>query len=343
MAGEATRASVHLQGRRDSVTDNWLARLLTVRHWLKRRPAIAWLVALGVFAACFFVRLMVAWAGLQGSPFAGFAPAIVLAPLIAGNAAGAAVAILSALGGWLFFLPAAPAGVHGGGGVFFGLYIVSVVIILAVMGLLDATLDRLIGERKRTEQLLQELYHRVGNNLQMASAFAQLQAREIASDEGRAALQATARRLSTMGSLHRRLHLHGNENLRAVDHLRALCGQMAETSGNVEVVWQTDTAGDAILSSDRLLTLSLIINEVVTNALKYAFPAGGKGTIRVSLVPVDDDLSLKVTDDGIGMFAGPADKSHLGTRIIKNLARQLGGEPEWSSGPGTTFALRFPK
>jgi two-component system, sensor histidine kinase PdtaS len=333
---------VHLQGRRDSVADNWLGRLLIARQWLKRRPAVAWLVALGVFAACFLVRIIIAWAGLQGSPYAGFAPAIVLAPLVAGNVAGAAVAILSAFGGWLFFLPAGSA-VHGGGGVLFGLYVVSVAIILAVMGLLDATLDRLIGERKRTEQLLQELHHRVGNNLQMASAFAQLQARELAGEEGRAALQATARRLSTMGSLHRRLHLHGNENLQVVDHLRALCGEMAEASGNVEVIWQTDMAGDAVLSSDRLLTLSLIINEVVTNALKYAFLSGGKGKIRVSLVPVSDELSLKVTDDGIGISAVPADEGHLGTRIIRNLARQLGGEPEWRSGPGTTFTLRFPK
>jgi two-component system, sensor histidine kinase PdtaS len=333
---------VHLQGRRDGATDEWLARLLTARRWLRRRPGVAWLVAFGVFAVCFFARLMIAWAGIQSSPYAVFAPAIVLAPLIAGNIAGAAVVILSALGGWFFFLPEASAGSHGSG-VLFVLYVVSVAIILAVMGLLDATLDRLIGERKKTEQLLQELHHRVGNNLQMASAFARLQAREIASDEGRAALQATARRLSTMGSLHRRLHLHSNESLRAVDHLRALCGEMAETSGNVEVVWQTDTASDAILSSDRLLTLSLIINEVVTNALKYAFPSGGKGTVRVSLVPVDDSLSLKVTDDGIGMDIQPADKSHLGTRIVRNLARQLGGEPEWRSGPGTTFTLRFPK
>jgi two-component sensor histidine kinase len=100
-------------------------------------------------------------------------------------------------------------------------------------------------------------------------------------------------------------------------------------------------AQDVPLSSTQAVPIGLIINELVENALKYAFPDERGGDIRVEFEALGDILVLTVADNGIGM--SPTRKTGGGTRIIGSLVQQLGGQLEQGAGPGTTVAARFPR
>ena len=212
------------------------------------------------------------------------------------------------------------------------------------MHLLDDEFERLIAERTRSENLFQELQHRIANNLQTVSTILRLQEREISdADTGKAALRDAGGRLATIGAMHRRLYDPGNQAVDLGDHLRALCADILSAAGAEKILCRVEARSDAALPAARALTLSLIVNEVVVNALKYAFPNGTAGNIVVSLASGEGDYLLSVADDGVGLDGKVAADDSLGTRIVVSLAGQLGGVPEWRSNGGTTFSLRFPK
>lgn len=102
-------------------------------------------------------------------------------------------------------------------------------------------------------------------------------------------------------------------------------------------------ADDVQIRTEQAVTVGLLVNELVTNAVKYAFDSGS-GSIRVGLRRVEDRLLLTVEDQGRGLPVDfdPAATSSLGARLISSLSRQLGGEPEWTnSEAGDTFSLEF--
>ncbi len=94
------------------------------------------------------------------------------------------------------------------------------------------------------------------------------------------------------------------------------------------------------LDSNRAVTLGLIINELVTNALKYAFPDGREGEIKLDFRRTPTGLCLSISDDGSGMAA--MREGATGVRLVKALARQLGGHADWSGPPGTRVEIKFP-
>jgi two-component sensor histidine kinase len=322
-----------------------LSRLLMATRRLRRRPALGMAAALALFLLAFALRLALGRLGMKAPlPFATFAPVVLLAPLLGGLSAGVAVVVLSGLSAWFVFLPLNAASSDGSNLVVMATYVVSSLMIIGVMHLLDDEFERLIAERQRSENLFQELQHRISNNLQTVSTILRLQEREIEdADSGKAALRDAGGRLATIGAMHRRLYDPGNQDVALGDHLRALCADILSASGADNVVCRVEAWSDAALPAARALTLSLIVNEVVVNALKYAFPADAAGNIVVSLVADGKDYLVTVADDGVGLDGKrPADDS-LGTRIVTSLAAQLGGEPEWRSDGGTVFSLRFPQ
>jgi two-component sensor histidine kinase len=191
--------------------------------------------------------------------------------------------------------------------------------------------------------LMQELTHRVKNSLQSIAAMVFIEARSHKSGEGKAALERVSRRIDALGQLYSKLSK--SDTVEAVDaatYLDELCRDLvASVQGGTSIVLKTDIESE-LLPTDQAIPMGLIVNELVTNALKYAFPSETKGTVMVTLKRVPGQLRLTVVDDGKGVDPRRAD-SGLGGRLVEGFAQQLGGQVERESGSqGTTVRLILP-
>ena len=199
----------------------------------------------------------------------------------------------------------------------------------------------------RQELLVQEIHHRVKNNLQIVASLLNLQAARIKAPEARAEFQSARDRVRALATLHRHLYAHGD--LQLID-MRAffaeLCGQLFQAMDEAEGerIALEIAAPDVNISSDQAVPIALIVTETVGNAIKYAFPAGRRGTIHVGFKVMDDThAALTVCDDGVGLqdrAAGEAAEG-LGLRLVRGFARQLGAELTISTDRGTCYDLRM--
>jgi two-component sensor histidine kinase len=207
--------------------------------------------------------------------------------------------------------------------------------------------DRL--ERLAAQQavLLREVNHRVANSLQLISAMIALQARRLDDGQARDLLRRAAERVDAVALIHRRLYTSNDVEFVEMDQY--LQGLVAEFRRALE----TDTGHDRIelktepvrVETDKAVSIGLIVNELVTNALKYAYPAQTPGPVRIWLTQHGNGLRLGVEDDGIGFQ--PAQKtargSGVGGMIVAAMADTLKAtishDPTW---PGTRFILDVP-
>jgi chemotaxis protein methyltransferase CheR len=198
---------------------------------------------------------------------------------------------------------------------------------------------------ERISMLLQELTHRVKNSLQIIASMVSFEARSHKSSEGKAALERVAHRINALGQLYSKLSKANTvESVDAATYLDELCHGLI-TSVHAEVgtsiVLQTDIDSE-LLPTDRAIPIGLIVNELVTNAVKYAFQSNKKGTVRVSLKRVPGELRLTVADDGQWVHHQRTD-SGVGGRLIDGFAQQLGAQVERKSdSQGTTVHLILP-
>lgn len=197
----------------------------------------------------------------------------------------------------------------------------------------------------RHQILLKEINHRVKNSLQIVSGMLHLQA-SAADDAGLKALLAEASgRISAVGRAYERLSYDpGVENIDLGTYLQTVCADAVGGAANCTLDFAA--APGIQLQADRAIPVALIVNELVSNAVKYAFPDTLAGNIRVRLTRRDaDNVLISVRDDGIGL---PADfdigkSKGLGMRIVAALAKQLrGGITRQADVAGTEFALLVP-
>jgi PAS domain S-box-containing protein len=198
---------------------------------------------------------------------------------------------------------------------------------------------------ERIGMLLQELTHRVKNSLQIIAAMVSIEARSHKSGEGKAALERVSHRINALGHLYSKLSQA--DTIEAVDaaiYLDELCHDLIASvneEGDTSIVLKTDI-DNALLPTDRAIPIGLIVNELVTNAVKYAFPSDTKGTVLVTLKRAPGELRLTVADDGQGADPRRAD-SGLGGRLVERFAQQLGGQlKRESNSRGTTVYLIWP-
>lgn len=224
----------------------------------------------------------------------------------------------------------------------------------------DGTLSGLIGiarnidERKRAEEevrsanqqkdlLLYDINHRVKNHLQSVMATLSLSRRRMPDDAAREAIDTTITRLSVLARVYDRLELKpgGEAVVSARDFIRGLCADLQPTLIDLRPIsLRTEVANEAI-ELGRAVSVGLVINEALTNALKYAFPDERAGNVDVSFTRGDDRFRLEVADDGVGL--SPEQRgSGTGTKLIRALAQQLAGTVEWHGPPGTRVVLSFP-
>jgi PAS domain S-box-containing protein len=194
--------------------------------------------------------------------------------------------------------------------------------------------------------LLQELTHRVKNSLQLIASMVWIEARSHKSSEGKAALERVSHRITALGHLYSKLSKA--DTVEAVDaaiYLDELCRDLIESvqkEGDTSVVLKTDIESE-LLPTDRAIPIGLIVNELVTNAVKYAFPGAAKGTVMVTLKRMPGELRLTVADDGQGLRDPKRADSGIGGRLVDGFAQQLGGQVERKSDSrGTTVQLILP-
>ena len=219
----------------------------------------------------------------------------------------------------------------------------------AVVVFRDNTARKLANEKIKAslhekEVLLKEVHHRVKNNLQIVTSLLNLQMRQTTNPTVAVALTDTKERILSMALLHESLYLGGN--LSEIDfaaYVKNLCTHLARSYGATERQIQLVTDVPAVtLNLESAIPCGLLITELVTNALKHAFPTGRAGKIVVTLQPADAGrMVLCVADDGVGFTTetAPAQLESLGMQLIHTLAGQLGGVIEHESGGGTVFRL----
>ncbi len=198
---------------------------------------------------------------------------------------------------------------------------------------------------KRIGMLLQELTHRVKNSLQFIASMVMLEARSNDSGEAKAALERVSHRITALGQLYSKLSKADTvEAVDAATYLDELCRDLIASvhrEGPTSIVLKTDIESE-LLSTDRAIPIGLIVNELVTNVVKYGFPGEAKGTVTVTLKRVPGELRLTVADNGQGLDPRRAD-SGLGRKLVDGFAQQLGGQVERKSdSQGTTVHLILP-
>ena len=193
--------------------------------------------------------------------------------------------------------------------------------------------------------LLQEVNHRVGNSLQLIAAMLQMQSQANPGQEVKTALLDAATRVMAVAQVHRRLYTSEDVKTVAIDqYLDALIEDL-RSSTEGDAFAQLSLAADPVETDpDRAVAIGVIVNELVINALKYAYPRG-KGPIRVGLRARDaaGNAVISVEDDGVG-FAGsaPIGSTGLGQRIVKAMADKLGARISYGSlHRGTRIEIAF--
>ncbi|APW74200.1 response regulator [Sphingopyxis granuli] len=177
----------------------------------------------------------------------------------------------------------------------------------------------------RLEALLKEVNHRVANNLQMVMSFVALQSKNLSDPGAREALQKTQQRIATVAQVNRRLYTTNDVEFVAMDdYLSGLATDLSDTWSNGTGERRVSTSAEALkVATDKAVALGMIANEWVSNACKYAYPAGEAGEVRIMLNRLGaSTVELAVEDDGAGMPSdGIARGTGLGTRLIEALAR----------------------
>jgi PAS domain S-box-containing protein len=200
---------------------------------------------------------------------------------------------------------------------------------------------------REKETLLKEIHHRVKNNLQVTSSLLRLQADRIENEFAKRALREGQDRIRSMALVHELLYR--SKDLSRVDlgeYVRDLSRQLLRSHAVEPSQVRIETKLAAVpVAIDLAVPCGLILNELVSNALKHAFPAGRRGTVHIELRPRAGFDELIVRDDGVGM---PAEVdfltgSTLGLRLIRTLADQIEAELEVRATGGTEVRLRIPR
>jgi two-component sensor histidine kinase/putative methionine-R-sulfoxide reductase with GAF domain len=194
--------------------------------------------------------------------------------------------------------------------------------------------------RGQTEILLRELQHRMKNNLQVIVSFLSLQRRQASGDEERDRIGNVMDRVLAIGLAHDQLSF--KDNASSVDmheYLRALCANIDPGHPKITIEADVDAAS---IPLDRAVPVGLIVNELVTNSVKYAFDdVGGVINLSFRVNEIIGEAELSVRDNGRGM--GPPRPGAFGLRLVESLAGQLGGRVKTESdAKGTLTTVSFP-
>jgi PAS domain S-box-containing protein len=215
-----------------------------------------------------------------------------------------------------------------------------------------------ITERKRAEEqlrvalkekevLLKEIHHRVKNNLAVISSLLNMQSKYIKDRKTLEVFRESQNRVKTMALIHTKLYQSTDlARIDFADYIKKLAADLFDSyrlePDSISLLLNVENVQ---LDVNVAIPCGLIINELLSNALKHAFPEGHRGEVRISLHLEDETVTLMVADNGIG-FPGDIDfrnTESLGLQLVTALVMQLGGEIELTRDKGSTFRISFPK
>jgi PAS domain S-box-containing protein len=209
---------------------------------------------------------------------------------------------------------------------------------------IEKDLERSLVEK---EMLIKEVYHRVKNNLASVSSLLKLQSAQVEDARSRELFVETQNRVKAMSMIHERLYRSGD--LKSIDlpeYMRSIAVQLYRSYEITEAKAKLRVNVEQVaLGVDTMIPCGLILNELVTNALKHAFPGAETGTIAIELRERDGRRVFAVSDTGVGLPEGfeIGNTTSLGLRLVESLARQIDGTLDISGAPGggTRFAITF--
>jgi two-component sensor histidine kinase len=202
--------------------------------------------------------------------------------------------------------------------------------------------QRLIEEK---EWLLKEIHHRVKNNLQTIMSLLESQSMNLEND-ALSAVKDSQHRVQAMALIHQKLYL--TENVTTIDvqtYIQELVGYLKDSFSTRQRIHFQLEIQPINLDLTQAIPLGLILNEAITNVIKYAFPGDLKGILKISMLQrVEGDFLLEISDDGIGLSPDFQEKSFrsLGMKLMRGLTNEIGGSFHVESVDGTRVAITFP-
>jgi len=199
--------------------------------------------------------------------------------------------------------------------------------------------------RKQNEEkefLLKEIHHRVKNNLEIVSSLLSLQSAQISDPNVLDAMEESRHRVHSMGMIHQKLYT--GKNLAAIemrDYFINLSDYIVNAFGADDYIAVNVSMEKIELDVDMAIPIGLIVNELLTNSLKYAFPDSQRGTIKISLMEKGSLLQLDVVDDGIGLSVNEVQGTGFGTQLVQLLTKQLDGKMALNTKQGTSVSIQF--
>ncbi|MEM6526049.1 MAG: tetratricopeptide repeat protein [Bacteroidota bacterium] len=194
---------------------------------------------------------------------------------------------------------------------------------------------------REKEVLLKEIHHRVKNNLQVISSLLSLQSRFIEDENAQALVNEGQNRVKSMALIHQKLYQKDNlTGVEVLDYIKNLSTTLQNAYGvNSEYVSVQYNVDELKLDVDTMIPIGLILNELISNAFKHAFPQGKRGELNISLVERSEKLLLTVKDDGVGSTKDAANSNSFGMRMIKSLSRKLEANVHFDFNNGTEASL----
>jgi len=199
----------------------------------------------------------------------------------------------------------------------------------------------LVQSLREKEVMLKEIHHRVKNNLQIVSSLLELQAFQLSDPTVRLLFNESQTRVRSMAMVHEKIYQSDDlSNINYRDYLEQFVAYLFESYMPKNIKTDID-ADDVMLSIDTAVPLGIIVNELITNSLKYAFPGNRTGTIFAKLQSKGSKVELIVGDDGVGLPSSilHGERTTLGLELVNALIQQLDAEMEVSTDEGTRFTI----
>ncbi|WP_084273324.1 tetratricopeptide repeat-containing sensor histidine kinase [Maribacter antarcticus] len=223
--------------------------------------------------------------------------------------------------------------------------LLALLLLLAYKAISNNNKKNKLLQKQNTEKefLLKEIHHRVKNNLEIVSSLLSLQSAQIEDPNVLNAMEQSQQRVHSMGMIHQKLYL--GENMATIemkDYFSNLSDYIINTYGKDSHVAMALEMEKFELDVDMAIPIGLIVNELITNSLKYAFPDDRKGNIQLSLKEKNDLITLEVIDNGVGMqLSKEAVGTGFGTKLVALLVKQLDGKMELHTTQGTSVFITF--
>ena len=197
---------------------------------------------------------------------------------------------------------------------------------------------------KEKELILKEVHHRIKNNMSTITSLLSLQSIDMENPEAVEALETARNRVQSMMVLYDKLYRGSDfQHLSVKDYFTTLTNEIVDNFNNLERIQIETNIEDFILDSKTVFSLGIIINELITNTMKYAFPNGEDGKIAVSASIKDKHISIIIQDNGIGIpeTVNIETSEGFGFKLVNMLSEQLGASIKIERGNGTKFIFEF--